>query len=373
MPISLTIGTAQAQPGTLQYGRWEALKHPTGHDEFLPVIIAQGQQDGPCIWLTAGIHGNEHSGPLVLYELLTPDLVAELSGTIVAIPALSPAGLRTESRAPYHAPSDPNRMWPDGKPEKTPDLEKKQPSSLEQAYARLFDEILQTADYLIDFHNTWPHSMPFAFQDRVLYRPGEDEAINRLEAETLAARLDEMLHAFGHTIIREFPASKYIDADLHRSTSGAALLLGRIPAFTVELGTGIMPDLAMIKAAAAGTRNVLRWAAMLPGEPEPIAGIPVYNPGFPVRRSLAIRAEQAGVSFPCVKSGDPVKAGDLLAELRDIWGRPLPDGQIRAPGDGLVLSPAYGIFFYPGQTLIHLGVRDEEALVGLYPEDYFTA
>lgn len=373
MPTTIQLGTAQSQPGSLKYGRWEALPHPTGHMEFLPVIIAQGKEEGPCIWLTAGIHGDEHSGPLVLYELLTETLVAELRGTIVAIPALSPAGLRTESRAPYHAPSDPNRMWPDGKPQKTPDLEKKQPSSLEQAYARLFDEILLSADYLIDFHNTWPHSMPFAFQDRVLYRAGSDDDQARTEAQALARRLEEMLQAFGHTVIREFPASKYIDADLHRSTSGAALLLGRIPAFTVELGTGIMPDQAMIKAAAAGTRNVLRWAGMLPGDPEPILGIPICNPGFPVRRSLAIRAQQAGVSFPCVKSGDAVQAGDLLAELRDIWGRPLLEGQIRAPGDGLVLSPAYGIFFYPGQTVIHLGIRDEEPLTGPYPEDFFKA
>ena len=154
MPAIIQLGTVQSQPGSIQYGRWEALAHPTGHTEFLPVVIAQGHADGPCIWLTAGIHGNEHSGPLVLYELLSEALVAELRGTIVAIPALNPAGLRTESRAPYHAPSDPNRMWPDGKPAKEPDLEKKQPSSLEQAYAQLFEEIRQTADYLIDYHNT---------------------------------------------------------------------------------------------------------------------------------------------------------------------------------------------------------------------------
>ena len=42
MPQTITLGTATAQPGTTQYGRWEALSHPTGHVEFLPVIIAQG-------------------------------------------------------------------------------------------------------------------------------------------------------------------------------------------------------------------------------------------------------------------------------------------------------------------------------------------
>ena len=40
MPQNIALGTASAKPGTIQYGRWEALAHPTGHKEFLPVIIA---------------------------------------------------------------------------------------------------------------------------------------------------------------------------------------------------------------------------------------------------------------------------------------------------------------------------------------------
>jgi len=83
--VTVTLGTAQSKPGTIQYGQWEALIHPTGHTEFLPVIIAQGQEDGPCLWLTAGIHGPEHSGPLVLYRLITQELVNRMRGTIVAM------------------------------------------------------------------------------------------------------------------------------------------------------------------------------------------------------------------------------------------------------------------------------------------------
>lgn len=369
MPHPLSIGTATAQPGTIQYGKWEALTHPTGHIEFLPVIIAQGNSEGPCIWLTAGIHGNEHTGPLVLYQLITEELVEQLQGTIVAFPALNPAGLRTEKRVPYHTAADPNRLWPNGKPQKLQDAEKSPPSSLEQTYERLFQEITANADYLIDFHNTWPHSIPFAFRDRVLYREDQTEEQNKAEAEALAARLDEMLKAFGHTIINEYPSEKYIDLDLHRSTSGAALLLGRIPAFTVEMGTGLMPDPNIIEAALCGTRNVLRWAGMLPGEKESITGIQMVDLGFPVHRSSALRTDQACLSIPQVKSGDVVQQGDLLAKLRDIWGR--PQGELKAKHDGLVLSPAYGIYFYPGQTVVYMAIPDKAALIGPYPKDYF--
>lgn len=368
-PVSL--GTATAIPGSIQYGRWEALSHPTGHVEFLPVVIAQGTEEGPCLWLTAGIHGPEQAGPAVLYRLINQELVDNMRGTIVAVPALSPAGLRTMKRKPYHDPRDPNRLWPDGKPEKPPDPDKKPPSSLEQAYERLFEEISAGADYLIDYHNAWSGSIPFAIRDRVLYRADQDEDRHKAEADGLAARLDEMLQAFGHTIVNEFPADKYIDEKLHRSTSGAALLLARIPAFTVELGGGEMPDPAIVTAAGAGTRNVMRWIGMLDGESEPIEGVSVVDPGFAAHRRGTPRVSEACVVLHLVEPGDLVSAGHPVAEVRDVWGRPLGEGLLRAEVDGFVIGRAHGIYFYPGDAVVTMAVRDEGPLVAPYPEDYF--
>jgi len=371
MPESITLGTAVSQPGTIQYGRWEALRHPTGHLEFLPVVLAQGREDGPCLWLTAGIHGPEQAGPLVLYRLITQDLVDRMRGTIVAIPGLNPAGLRTSKREPYHAPKDPNRLWPDGKPQKPPDPDEEPPSSLERAYARLFEEITGSADYLIDYHNAWTGSISFAFRDRVLYRDDEHAESNQVEAEELAATLGEMLQAYGHTIVNEFPPEKYIDKTLHRSTSGAALLVGRIPAFTVELGSGQMPDPAIVTASAAGTRNVMRWAGMLDGDVEPIAGIKVVNPGFPARRRGTPRVEEACVVLHLVEPGDLVHEGDPVAEVRDVWGRPVGDGVLCVEYDGFVIGRSHGIYYYPGDPVLGMAVRDDAPLVAPYPEDYF--
>lgn len=371
MSKTITLGTAASQPGTIQYGRWDAFTHPTGHVEFMPVIIAQGKEDGPCLWLTAGIHGPEHAGPAVLYRLLTQELVDRMRGTIVAIPALSPAGLRTMKREPYHAPNDPNRMWPDGKPEKPQDPDKDPPSSLERAFKRLFDEMVGSASYMIDYHNAWTGSISFVFRDRVMYRAGEDAEQAKAEAEALAARQEEMIRAYGHTIVTEFPIEKYIDNKLHRSTSGAALLVGKIPSFTVELGTGHMPDPAIVKASVAGTRNVMRWAGMLDGEIEPIEGVRQIDPGFRVRRSNSPRVGEACVVLHLVEAGDLVKVGDPLAEIRDIWGRPIGDGVIRSEHDGFVIGRSHGIFFYPGGGVLALAIRDEAPLVAPYPESYF--
>jgi len=371
MPEIISLGTAVAQPCTIQYGRWEALSHPTGHVEFLPVIIAQGTADGPCLWLTAGIHGVEHAGPLVIYRLITQELVDHLRGTIIAIPALNPAGLRTMKREPYHADKDPNRMWPDGKPKKPYDLDKEPPSSLEQAYERLFEAMASTADYLIDYHNAWTNSISFAFRDRLLYRADQDGDQHKAEAEVLSAKQAEMVRAYGHTIIADFPAEKYIDEDLHRSTSAATLLLKGIPSFTTELGTGHLPDPAIVAASAAGTRNVMRWAGMLDGAPEPIEGIKIVDPGFPVRRCSTPRVPEACIVEHLVQPGDLVQVGYPVAEMRDVWGRPVGDGLLRSEYDGFVIGRSHGIYYYAGDAVLGTAIRDDAALVAPYPSEYF--
>lgn len=371
MSRTIRLGETVSIPGTLQYGRFDALVHPTGHTEFLPVILAQGIEEGPCLWLTAGIHGPEHTGPAVLYRLLTQDLVNRMRGTIVAIPALSPAGLRTMTREPYHAGKDPNRLWPDGKPQAPADPDKDPPTSLEKAYARLFDQVLATADAMIDYHNAWTGSLSFSFLDRVFYRTDMDAEGTKAEAELLSARQMELLRAYGHTIVCEMPADKLIEDELHRSTTAAAMYIGKIPSFTVELGTGEMPDPAIVAASVSGTRNVMRLLGMLDGGAEPISGIKVVDPGYLCRRLSTPRTPEPGVVLHRVEAGDLVKAGDIVADLLDIWGRPIGEGVLRSEYDGFVLGRQHGIYYYPGEAVLSLAVRNEAPIIAPYPEDYF--
>ncbi len=265
---------------------------------------------------------------------------------------------------------NPNRLWPDGKP-RGYDPDKSQPSAIELAYERLFEQIKGTADYLIDYHNAQTGSISFVFRDRVLYRDDVNAERNRAEAEALSVTMSAMLQAYGHTVINEYPAHKYIDEDLHRSTSGATLQLARIPAFTAELGTGLMPEPGIVAAAITGTRNVLRWAGMLDTEQEPITQTLVVDPGYPVRRRQMPFVNEACVALHTVEAGDVVQSGDVIAELRDIWGRPLGDGVLRTDCDGIVLGRSHGIYYSPGQAVLSMAIRDEDALIGPYPDDFF--
>ena len=86
--MSLTIGTATARPGEIVYGELPVLDLPTGGQERLPIIIAQGRgraAEGPTLWLTANIHGPELAGLPVIHQILTADLVTRLRGTVIAV------------------------------------------------------------------------------------------------------------------------------------------------------------------------------------------------------------------------------------------------------------------------------------------------
>jgi predicted deacylase len=372
MPLSL--GTAKAKPGRIAYGACDLIAHPTGGMDRLPVVIAQGDPGGPVFWITAGIHGPEHAGLQVLHLLITRELVKQLHGTIIAIPALNPAGLRTMQRQAYYYDGDPNRLFPDGKPRRRPDPDADPPSSLEQAYTRLFGEIRSTADYMIDLHNAWTNSVSFVFRDRVFYRddgPAAKRKAARAAAEKLDAKLAEMCAAYGHSVVNEMGTRRYFEEKLHRSTTSAVVNVARLPALTMELGTGHMPDANIVHAAVAGLRNVLRWAGMLGGYPEPITGIKIVDPGYPCRRRSTPRVGQPCIVRHLVEPGDLVKKGDPVAEIRDVWGRPIGEKILRSEHDGWIIGRTHGIVYYPGTEVVGMAIKDDLPTVQPYPKDYF--
>ena len=374
--MTLCIGTARAKPGRLAYGTLELVEHPTGGGDHLPVVIAQGDPAGPVFWLTAGIHGVEHAGVLVVHQLLTAALARRLHGTVIALPVLNPAGLRTMRREAYYHEGDPNRLFPDGRPAQPEDPDVDPPSALEQAYGRLFALIQETGDYLIDLHNAWTNSVSFVFRDRIFYRndgPAPRRQAARAAAVDLDRRVGEMCAAYGHSVVNELPPAIILEQRLHRSASAAALNVAHIPAVTAELSTGHMPDPRVIGAAAAGLRNVFRWAQMLEGAVEQITGITVVEPGYACRRRPGPRVRQACIVRHRVEPGDLVRRGDPIAELYDAWGRPVGEKLLRSDYDGWIMGRTHGIAYYPGTEVCGLAIRDDLPTVQPYPRHYGQA
>ena len=365
---TIRVGSAEARPGELVYGWFDVTELPTGGLERLPVIIAQGREAGPTFWFTANIHGDELNGLAALHDIMQPGIVDNLRGTIVAIPSLNPAGLRTGKREPYLDFNDPNRTFPGYvRPDADPtrqEREQKYPTIYEDTMGRLFEVIKGTADFLIDLHTYGLQASCFTIRDRVLYHTEAEEAASY----ELYRRTDELCKAFGLAVVNESPARHYVESRLHRSTSGAALNEARIPSFTVELGLTGGVDPQVVAAARTGILNSLKWAEMLPGQPEPITNVPVPKVDYNTRRENEPRATVSGILRYRVEPGDLVKQGDVIAVMTDLFGRPLPDGEIRAKNDGWIISLSRGAICYQGQSITNMAIRDEAPMIEPFPE-----
>ena len=271
----IEIGSAKSEPGKLTYGFFDCINLPTGQAEQLPVMIAQGTEEGPTFFLTANIHGAELTGIPIIHELVTAELAQQLKGTVVAMPSLNPSGLRHLKRSPEFDDQDPNRFFPDGRfadKEDEQDEEKKYPKPAAQVAQKIYELMETYADFLIDFHNHSIQSIPFSILDRVFH----DSEANKGEAEDLFRRVKEMVEAFGVTTCVEFPAEQYLKQKLHRSVSGAALNNVGIPSFTAELGENSIINKRVVAGSIKATRNTLKWAGMLDGLLNPLRSFPFF-------------------------------------------------------------------------------------------------
>jgi predicted deacylase len=416
----IKIGELTSIPGKIVYGFLSVLEHPIGTIERLPVIIAQGKTEGPVLWLTANIHGNEYTGIPVIHKVINELNLEELKGTIVAIPSLNPSGSRVKNRSPYYDQKDPNRLFPDGNPFKIrknkdsletsevivdsdssdikdeisiiskkkleiaveADKEKKEiddpltkyedeklyPSVQELIWKEVFEHMKKSADILIDLHNAYIKSIPFVFLDRVLYNPEKGERA-KIEAEHLFNKTKVLVEAFGFTIVNETTPSKYIQKKLHRSTSGAALNNLRIPSFTVELGMYLEIDHDIVNAAVIGIRNVMKSLEMIKGDIKKIAGVPIICSSEYVRYVGHPRVTTSAIIDLQVKAGDYVKAGEIIAYARDIFGRPLSDiYEIKTEIDGFIFMINEGIIRYPNEEICWIASNDVKPMIDKWPK-----
>ncbi|MHA2156257.1 MAG: succinylglutamate desuccinylase/aspartoacylase family protein [Candidatus Hodarchaeales archaeon] len=361
----IEIGSAKSESGKLTYGFIDGLELPTGTIEKIPVIIAQGLEDGPTFFLTANVHGFELTGVAVIHELMTEKLAHELKGTVVAIPTLNPSALRRYHHKAVYDDRDPNRLFPEGKfADKDSDNgDNEHPTLFEHITNKVYSYFEKYADFHIDFHNHSQLSIPYSILDRLFY---EDDS-QREEAEKLFKRQEEMVESFGMLVCAEFPANKYLKKKLHRSVSGSTFNSLRIPAFTAELGENrfLVPE--VISGSVKGTRNVLKWAGMLEGPIEEITEFPVPKPKERARRFDHPRVKRSGIIRFIVKPGDIVTKGQLIAKITDIFGRPLDDGYIRTEYDGVMVSLQTELTVYPNDTIAEMGIKDEYPLLAKMP------
>lgn len=351
----MKLGTAESRPGELTTGYLDVTELPTGGAERLPVLVAESESDGPELWITGTLHGNEVTGLAVAQDTMREELPDDLSGTVVCIPNLNPAGLRRNRRTSYYHDDDPNRYFPDPTSEST-----RPPKVQELIDRRLYEAFEDRADALVNLHTSVVDSTAFNIRHRVLYGEQRTEA----EAEAIAEKQGRLMDAFGLPVVNQYPGSEYTDRGLQRSTTGAALDTAGIPAMTPELGGHSVVDDDLVAAGVAGCHRVMVELGMLDSVPDEIATAdPGYEPpvDYPVRRARHPHTDTPGIVRHRVAPGDTVAEGDPVADIVTPHGE--HKTTLESEYDGYVTGRCEGVAVYENDAVCSLAVRDEEDIV----------
>jgi len=287
----------------------------SGVSSELPVVTVSAAASGPAVAVGANMHGDEVTGVGVIHALV-PWLRDHLDrGVVHLYPSLNPRGLEALSRRIPGDDLDPNRAYP-GSPGGSP--------AQRQAWRIWQDLQRRDVQLYLDLHTDAPVAIPYAIVDRVI--KGKRRA-------DLAGRCLALAAASGLTVLREYPAERYLRFDLQRSLPGALVNQRGMAALTLEVGPRRCIDPRAVADCLVATQGVLTAMGLCDAPARPHS---TRVTGGPWRREGGPRTTRSGVLAPLLAPGAAFSRGQVLAEVRALDGR-LRE-QITARFDGFVVA-----------------------------------
>ena len=64
----------------------------------MPVQVIRGKKPGPCLFISAAIHGDEINGVEIIRRVLNQKAINRLRGTLIAVPVVNIFGFINQSR-----------------------------------------------------------------------------------------------------------------------------------------------------------------------------------------------------------------------------------------------------------------------------------
>ena len=288
---------------------------------YMPVKVIHGKKPGPCLLITAAMHGDEVNGTDIINRLLKHSALKHVHGTLIAVPVVNVYGLMTRSRfLPDGAVLD--RHFPGS-----------EHGSLAGRVCHLINELLVSqADYCIDLQT------------------GQQNHTNLPQVHGFLA--SEQCKALAKT----FLTPVICDVDITPGSFREAAQTQDIPLLVYEAGEAMRFNENAIKVGVRGIINVMRSLNMLREAPV----FPTKLKQFIAQESHWIRAPASGVVRLKKKLGEAVQKGDELAVISDPFGSGV-DQSIKADNDGVIVGQNNLPLVNEGETLMQLaGFRQLE-------------
>jgi predicted deacylase len=282
----------------------------SGTPVTLPVVVLHGSDDGPTVWISAAVHGDELCGVEIVRQVVEALDPRSMSGTVLAVPVVNVHGFNSGER-----------YLPDRR-----DLNRSFPGSARGSLAAriahlLMTEVVSRCSVGVDLHT------------------GSDHRINlpQIRADLDDPYTLELAQTFGAPIAVH---SRTRDGSLRQAATeaGATVLL-------YEGGEALRFDPAAIAAGRDGTRRILSKLGI----------IPIADPSQQTqlsRRSKWVRASRSGILHLEAGLGTRVAHGGTIATIVDPFGKRL--SRVTARGDGLIIGHTQHPLVNQGDAVAHI-------------------
>lgn len=279
----------------------------------LPVRVIRGRRDGPVVFISAAIHGDELNGIEIIRRFRTLNILKRLKGTLILVPIVNVYGVMNLSR---YLPDrrDLNRSFPGSSK-----------GSLAGRVAKVFfDEIVLKCDLGIDLHTA---------------------SIHKSNLPQVRTNIE---NDYTYRLAKAFGAPVVLHSQLRDGSLRAVAQDKGVPILLYEAGEALRFDETSIRIGVNGLVNVLRANDMLPQI------IRKKAPKIPVitKSSKWIRSIESGMLRTIKALGDTVKENEIIAFIDE----PLGDKsfEMLAPFDGIIIGKSEIPLVQEGDAVFHI-------------------
>lgn len=290
----------------------------TDTDIHMPIHVKRAKKDGPMLFVSAAVHGDEINGIEIIRRLLRLKTLKLIAGTLILAPMVNVYGVLNQSR-----------YMPDRR-----DLNRSFPGSENGSLAgivahRFLSEIVRHCDYGIDLHTG---------------------AIHRSNLPQIRADLkdEETMR-----LAENFGVSVLMNSTLRDGSLRQAALESDTKILLYEGGEALRFDELAIQAGMRGILNVLSTLGMTKKSRKKNHTVP-----YVANTSSWVRAHHSGIVKNLKNLGDHVEKGDELAEI----GSPLGEvfGVVKARRTGIVIGKQNIPLVQKGDAMFHIAYFTEE-------------
>ncbi len=317
----ITIANRQIKPGERVAVDVELPKLSSQTDIKMPVHVIHGRREGPVLFISATLHGDELNGVEIVRRVLATKALSGLRGTLIAVPVVNTYGLVQMSR-----------YLPDGR-----DLNRSFPGSgrgsLAARLANVFlEEIVSKCSHGIDLHTGSRHRTN----------------LPQIRASLTGDETRELAMSFGVPVVLNAP-------EREGSLRASASEMG-ITTLLYEAGEALRYDTVAIRAGVAGILNIMRKLGMLSGTSK---RKPIQNTPYVASSSSWIRAPESGLLVSSTRLGASVEEGQVLGTIHDPGiGEQCA---VTARHAGLVVGNLQLPLVHEGDALFHIARFDDES------------